>query len=90
MWLRPALKWMLHSGGEMAASWEELLPPTSADATAFSCNSASCAQFFVNQNFEFLHVFFYRINLAVDLINLPIIDIKFLQPLSKPDFSIFR
>ena len=78
-----SLRW--RDGGKLGGT-----APTSAAATAFSCNSASCAQFFVNQNFEFLHVFFYRINLAVDLINLPIIDIKFLQPLSKPDFSIFR
>ena len=78
-----SLRW--RDGGKLGGT----APPTSAAATAFSCNSANCARFFVNQSFQFLHVF-YRINHAVDFINLPIMDIKFLQPLSKPDFSIFR
>ena len=86
MWLRPALKWMLHSGGEMAASWEELLPPHLQLQLHFLATLPVVLNF---QSFQFLHVF-YRINHAVDFINLPIMDIKFLQPLSKPDFSIFR
>ena len=76
-----SLRW--RDGGKLGGT----APPTFAAATAFSCNSASCTQF---SKFSVSSCFFYRINHAVDFINLPIMDIKFLQPLSKPDFSIFR